>query len=110
MPVDATTQTAMRVRTHYELRQIITLKGGGPFVSRRYFDEDEKVAALQTHAAWENTLPLVGIEKTMSTDDGNEYTGEVTSAVVELYVGKVEITGTETWRWLGPPKPFEGAA
>lgn len=110
MPVDPTTTSAARVRTHYELRQIVQIKGAAAFVSRRYFDEDEKDQALHQRDAWTRVLPEVGTQLTMSTAEGNSHTDVVLLAIVELYQGKVEITGASTWKWITKLSPVEDQA
>lgn len=97
-----------RVRTYYELRQIIELKGAAAFVSRRYFDEDEVSLAAHQRVAWQEALPEVGTELSMTSVAGGTHRGAVTAAMVELYRGKVEVTGADAWRWLESPQPVAG--
>lgn len=89
-----------RVRTMYELRRFVRVRGLADLVDRRYFDEDERALALTTRDMWERELPAVGTEYEAKTHGGNLAAGVVAWVGVELLTGKALVSGQDSWHWI----------
>lgn len=86
----------MSVKTIYEVREFSKLAGHADFVRVQAFDELESDVANHAYGkAAERARMAIGKELTFTTKDGNEATGRVVRAVVELFECKSD--GSRRW-------------
>lgn len=86
----------MSVKTRYEVREILKVKGFADFVQVAHYDELEDEAARRAYAsAALRARETIGKERTFASTTGEPVSGLVSRVVVELFECKTD--GSRTW-------------